>query len=464
LSTIPRSFLACLAISFAACAEPDPAPRSVLVVVADSMRADHVSAYGHSRATTPRFDAFAARGARFEHTYSQSSWTLPSVASMFTALEQELHGLVDIPERGAPPPPDFPPTLAECFDAAGYRTVAIVQTPVLGGPLGIKRGFDRYTVLDFSDESLRKALEQAYEELEAQRDEPVFVYLHLTPPHMPYRPPEPFRGRFSGTPSFPGGKESVDGSIESCRAVHKAGLDELDPDVVRLAALYDEHVAYADDALGGLIERVEQLAHRRDLVVAWTSDHGEAFMEHGSQGHNATVYEEMIRVPLAIRALDGSIPPATVSGVASLLDLAPTLVELAGAGRWTHPTRGISLVPSLHRGEALPERVLTFSSRHYASNPRRLELGVRRGRHKLVVSREDGRRRLFDLEADPRERDDIAGEHPDLENELLEIVRGRMADWDRIAERPRLEPAPAPADEDELRRLQALRSLGYTDD
>jgi arylsulfatase A-like enzyme len=449
LSTFVR--VLCALALVGACGPAAPDRRSVLVVVADSLAAGHVSAYGYARETTPRFDAFAARGALFEQACSQSSWTLPSVASLMTGLEQELHGLVDLPSREATPDPAFPTTLAERFDAAGYRTVAIVQTPVLGGPVPIKRGFDRYTVLDFSHASLRDAVERAYVELAKPRDEPSFVYLHVTPPHMPYQPPEPFRGCFTADDSG----SSVDGSIESCRRIHRVGLDERHPDVQRLAALYDENVVFADDALGGLIERVERLAHRRDLVVVWTSDHGEAFLEHGSQGHNSTVFEEMIRVPLAIRALDGSIAPRRIGGVASLLDLAPTLVELAGIGRWTAETRGVSLVPSLRDGSPPPERVLTFSSRHYASKPERLEIGARRGSFKLVGTRGGERAKLFDLEDDPRERSDASAAHFEVVEELSAAIRERKVAWERLDSRaagPPNEPDPA------------LEALGYADD
>jgi arylsulfatase A-like enzyme len=441
-----------LALAGAACGGGTQRPRPVLVIVCDSLAAGHVSSYGSERPTTPSFDRFAARGARFEQASAPSSWTLPSVASLFTSLEQEDHRLTHLDGRLR----EDAATLAELFRGAGHRTVAVVQTPVLGSRTGLGRGFERYRVLDFSLASFDQALGIAEEELAGTGERPIFVYLHLTPPHMPYQPPEPFRGRFREglAPA-----SAVTGSIADCRRVHRERLAPEHPDVRALAALYDEHVAFADASVGGLLARLEALPHLRELLVVWTSDHGEAFLEHGSQGHNATVYEEMVRVPLALRAFDGAIEPRVVAEAVSLLDLAPTLLELCGIEAPAE-ARGRSLAPLLDgRAASLGVRTLLSSSRYY-DDRRRTQLAARRGPLKLVWTPAKSSWELFDLRADPTERVDVLGKHPGLARELGRILIERFHGQSPA---PRGLPLAAPTPE-ELERDAALRELGYAQD
>jgi arylsulfatase A-like enzyme len=442
-STLAFATLAAFAL---ACTAHTPDPRrSVLVVVVDSLHAGHVSAHGYPRATTPNFDAFAAAGVRFEHAYSQSSWTLPSTASLFTGLEQERHGVRTFDDRL----PSAIPTLAERFLAAGYRTCAIVQTPVLSSRHGLDRGFERYTVLDHSTASVEKALALAEQTWTRDETRPLFLYLHLAPPHMPYQPPAPFAGRF--------GEEhaAVSGSIEDCRRVHRAKLAAEDLQVRALAARYDDHVAFADDGVGRLLESLARHAPRTNALVVWTSDHGEAFQQHGSQGHNATVYEEMIHVPLALRALDGTVAPRVAPEVVSTLDVAPTLLELCGAAPLPLPCAGRSFAPAL-RGESLAARTLYFSSR-YKDDEAQLHAALRRGKWKLLAFGASERAALHDLEADPHELTDLSAERSELAKELGEELRRWRAELAPAERAPERSPAR------EASARARLGELGYAD-
>jgi len=225
---------------------------------------------------------------------------------------------------------------------------------------------------------------------------------------------------------------------------------------VRLAALYDEHVAYADDALGRLLERLADLPSARDLLLVVTSDHGEAFLQHGAQGHNAQVYEEMLHVPLVVSGRGAAqLSSATVAEPVSLLDLLPTLVELCDLPRPRQSPQGRSLAGRL-RGlppDGAP-RALFFSSR-YKHDPAQLELAVREGHLKLVLSGATDRAALYDLARDPHERrdrtDELPGRARDLERRLRSWFAGRCA--------PAGEPAGA-----ETTDPEALRALGYAGD
>lgn len=425
-----------------ACGRGDERP-NVLVLVADSLAAGHVSSQGYARATTPHFDAFAAQGARFSNAGAAAAWTLPSIASLFTSQPQEVHGARDDELRLS----GELATLAERLRDAGWETQAIVQTPVLGRRTGVDRGFERYEVLDFSLASFQHALELARTAFEAS-SAPRFVYVHVAPPHMPYQPPAPYRGRFSAQSDS---LAHVDGSIESARAVHRARLAPDHPDVVRLRALYDEHVAFVDAHLGELVQSLREQATQRPLLVVWTSDHGEAFMEHGEQGHNSSVYEEMLHVPLALAG--PGLSPRVESTPVSLLDLAPTLLELCKAPSLPRAV-GRSLVPLLRQQEFDVERPLLASSRHYEGKPERWQVAVRSGRFKLHAWPALGRAELRDLDADPGERADCSAAHPDVRARLLRELERLQAAFVASSERRALAES----------ELRTLRELGYTDD
>jgi arylsulfatase A-like enzyme len=450
-SDLQRALVLALALFPCACADSEPSSAPIVAIVAlDSLHAARCGAWGHSRATTPELDRLASEGLCFTAAHSQSSWTLPSVASLFTGLEQESHGLRHLDGRLA----DDLPLLAERFADAGWSTRAVVQTPVLRSSTGLGRGFERYVVLGFGPEQARHALERAHAAVEHAGKRPLFLYLHLAPPHMPYQPPPPFAGRFA---QGAGGDAAIDGSIESCRAVHELGLGPEHPDMLRLAAHYDEHVAWADSLLG---EFVAGLPPERDLLLVVLSDHGEAFGQHGLQGHNTGVHQEMLHVPLVVVGRGAQrVPARRVDEPVSLLDLAPTLLERFALAPLDLAPPGRSLAPWLLGATPRAEpRELRFSSRYRRSTPG-LELGLRKGDLKLVLPGSGAAARLYDLSADPGELIDLS-EH---EQELTARLQARLRTW-HTARAPEAPPAGDAAQGDGERLEAELRALGYAGD
>ncbi|HVS19874.1 MAG TPA: sulfatase, partial [Planctomycetota bacterium] len=398
-AALQRGGVLTLALCAAACGAREVSqPPLVALVALDSLAAARCGAWGHARATTPHLDALAAEGVRFADASSQSSWTLPSIASLFTGLEQERHGLRHLDGRLSA----HLPLLAERFAAAGWSTRAVVQTPVLRSSTGLGRGFDDYRVLGLGNADAREALERALAAVAACDTTPLFLYLHLAPPHMPYQPPPPFAGRFveDGV-----GESAVDGSIAACRAVHELGLGPEHPDMLRLAAHYDEHVAFADGLLG---EFVAGLPPGREALIVVLSDHGEAFGQHGAQGHNTQVHREMLHVPLVVAARPrGRLAARVVEAPVSLLDLAPTLLERFGLSPLGDDAPGRSLAPWLDGTEPTQEpRTLRFSSR-YRRRADDLQLGMRVGDLSLVLADGGARAALYDLANDPGETRDL---------------------------------------------------------
>ena len=272
------------------------ADRSLILIVADALHAEHLGCYGATRATSPNLDGLAQQGVLFERAYSQTSWTVPSITSLFTGRDQEQHGVRALGlALGA-----APVTLAEMFQAAGYRTAAFIQNGIVGAHSGLDRGFDLFT--EWTGDERDRLQPDVIEFLRHPGDEPFFLYVHYLPPHEPYTPPEPFLTRFG-----PGPGDGIDGSPPSIHRLNQKQPGPEDPDVVRMASLYDGHVAYFDSLLGEIVAVIqsENLASRVALVQ--TADHGEAFGQHRFIGHNLHVYEEMVRIPLVVWAPESDL-------------------------------------------------------------------------------------------------------------------------------------------------------------
>jgi arylsulfatase A-like enzyme len=286
-----------------------------------------------------------------------------------------------------------------------------------------RRGFDRR-----ADVVAARAV--AWFERRKGSGRPFFLWVHFYDPHWPYVPPEPFRTRFGASPE--GRREET-------------------------VALYDGEIAFADAALGTLLERLdrEDLAARTLVVVL--GDHGEGLGEHGHAQHGLFVYEEAVRVPWVMRWTGRLAAGRRIRGPVELVDLLPTVLELLGlevpAG-----VQGQSLVPAL-RGEPLqPERPVFFQRRRFdspnagAATPVRGEkFGVRRGRWKYIEAPAEATRELYDLAADPDELENLVDRFPEEAAALAALLE----QW-------RAQHASAPARADiPPQTVEALRALGY---
>lgn len=430
--------------------------RDMVIVVADSLHAGHLGTYGYERETSPYLDRLAAMGLRSERALSQTSWTLSSVTSLFTGLMQEAHGVLTAESQL---PPDGPGTLAESFRRAGYRTVGLVQNGVVAPHTGVGRGFDRYEYLPFNEAgtaSILSAVRDEQSAAEAPDAAPLFLYVHYGPPHMPYQPPAPFQERFVG--EAPSG---ITGTIQDCAQLMADRVPEEDPRVTRLVELYDAHVAYADDLLRLTVEPFLVAARAEDTAVLFTSDHGEAFMQHGAIGHNAFCYEEMVNIPWVL-AGPGALPEgAVLRGPTSLMDTFPTLAELFDLRYPGANLDGVSLAGGIG-GLAGPEegggpardavpRKLFLSSR-YPSEGKAAQFALVDGPWKLVTRRRGAAPQLFDLREDPREARDLTSLHPERAADMAREIAERRAD---LAKR-RASGLTAPLEQTMLRDLEAL--------
>jgi choline-sulfatase len=352
------------------CRAPAPKPQpSVLLVTLEGVRADHLGSYGHAIARTPHLDALAREGAEFEQAYSAAPLCLPAVTTVLTGRSPRSHGVhLDADVSLGP----NVPVLAEAFRAHGYRTGGFVGTRVLGRASGLSRGFDTF-VDEFgtaekpagrpeagtTEETVEAALRWL---LANQSPGPVFLWAHVR-----RAAPEP--------------------------APKNEAVEEL----------YDASLAATDQELGRLLD-----AARRPglpLVVAVAADHGEALGDHGEQSFGYFLYSATTRVPLIVLAsLPGIAPGARLRPVVRTMDLAPTLLDLAGLPPLAAPGEGVSLVPLL-AGRATegpgPAAIENASlERRYGFSPL---FAVRSGSYLYVRAPHP---ELYDVEQDPAEKDD----------------------------------------------------------
>jgi len=415
----------------------------------DTTRADRLSSYGHPRETSPRLSEFAAGGARVELAFAPAATTAPSHASLFTSRYPIAHRVL----KNGVPLPEAEQTLAELLRARGYQTAAFVSSFVLDARFGLAQGFDLWdaelsprgagmqwegrVVEGGFDRRADATTARALRWLSDRRDpaRPFFLFVHYFDPHDPYDPPEPFASRFAG---------------ES--AAHASSSRELN--------LYDGELAYTDAALGALLDALDASGLRGDTLAIVFGDHGEGLYDHGHMAHGLHVYDEAVRVPLVLR-FPGRIPAGRVlAGPASLLDVLPTALELLGIER-PEGLAGLSLAPAL-RGEAEldPERPIFLYRRHYDGatafgdlTPRGDKLAIRRGQWKYIEGGEQPSRELYDLLADPRERNDVHAELPSRAAELAAELHA----WRDAHAAADAQPARELSDEEKA----GLGALGY---
>ncbi len=425
-------------------ATPSPDRPNVVLVVVDTLRADHLTSYGWPVPTSPNIEASLARaGVVVERAYSQAPWTVPSMVALLTARwPGEVMGR-SIAEYGIPA---AVPSLPAVLQGLGYDTAAFVANPTLDPKIGFARGFAHfYRVEAAPREPWARAdhlTRMAKQWLRARRAaSPFFLYVHYVEPHDPYDSPELVNGR---SPYFPDYRGPVSGIWPQGLMLGKIRIADPAADVRHLAALYDSEVHWVDRWLGALLAGFDPATRARTLFVL-TADHGEELYDHGSWKHGRTMYEEQLRVPLLFR-WDGRLPAgARVPGPVRLIDVAPTVVAAAGApapATW----QGEDLLPLLRGGgEARARPRPAAYAAHFLDGPRRAAAVL--GRWKLalfdraarVAPRGDYESRLyrlemarlprlalFDLVADPAERRDEAPARGDVVAGLGGIVHERL--------------------------------------
>ena len=368
---------------------------NVILISIDSLRADHLGAYGYPRDTSPTIKALAEGGILCANASSTTSWTLPSHMSMLTGRSLLGHGVVSDDRTLT----DDVPTLAESFSDAGYRTHAIVSAPYVEARFGFDRGFDSYddTSVRFethgqSYKSVTAPMLQATaaEWLRSKGDKKFFLFLHYWDVHYDYTPGPVYDTMFD--PDYTG---SITGENFYFNDEVNRNMDPRD--LEHILALYDGEIRLVDDHLAKLRAVLAELSIDNNTIIVVTSDHGDEFFEHGRKGHHRTLYDEQLRVPLIFYVPGVKLVRPRLEMETSTVDIFPTVLGFTGIeapgrtrrrrsfGRCSRKARSVR--PANLRG-ALPQqqpqrsgRLQTYGSKAHPPLQRSVGRGFRhRGR------------------------------------------------------------------------------------
>jgi arylsulfatase A-like enzyme len=396
----------------------------VIVISIDTLRSDHLPAYGYDQVETPALDALRGDAILYERAYSHTPLTFPSHVSMLTGLLPTVHEVRD--NVGYRYDGGRFPGLPALLREAGYATGGAVSAYVLRADTGMSHGFDSYDdgvhvrftdSLGLSQRAGGETVASALTWVRTVADKPFFLFLHLYEPHTPYAPPEPFASRYAGRP-------------------------------------YDGEIATADAIVGGFLDELRSLGVYDRAVVVLASDHGEGLGEHGEKEHGIFLYREAIQVPLLLKLPESRRGGTSVAAPAQLVDLFPTLLSLVGVeppatpkGAGARPGRSLLALGTGEEAAAREIYAETFYPRlHFGWS----ELtSLVRDRFHYIESPEP---ELYDLAADPRERENVLSRERRAFTTLRQAMQGVARE---------LKP-PSAVDPETARKLAALGYAGGT--
>lgn len=409
-----------------------PGIRHIVLISMDTTRADYLGCYGYQHNTTPNIDAVAAEAIRFEQVIAPTPLTLPSHSTMMTGTIPPYHGIHDNQNYTLA---DSNLTLAEMLKAKGYTTGGIISTYVLEHTFGLDQGFDTYD--DEFDETINgyagaerrggEVSEHAIRWLDENQDEDFFLFLHYYDPHSPYDPPDVYRGLFGS----------------------KASTDEKNK-IFKLS--YAEEIAYTDHCIGQVVEKLKSLDLYDSTLLIITGDHGEGLGEREEMGHGYYIYQESVHVPLIIK-LPGQQTAKTVSGVAGLVDITPTVCSLLGIETPQH-IQGRDLSGALFDEPLEDDDHYIYSesllATKYKASPL---LAVTGNRFKYIQT---ARPELYDLIEDPAETHNLVDEQSQRAR-ILQDVLGVILEESLAAGTT---DSKLELDDESLKKLESLGYVG----
>jgi arylsulfatase A-like enzyme len=433
----------------------DPRPNVILLIM-DTTRKDALSCYGNPWNTTPNLDRVASEGVLFSRAYAPAPWTPPSHASMFTGLYPSTHGTFSNQILFK----DNNTALSECFAAAGYETFFLASCGMLYKTHGWSRGFEYAISVDMEnkvslfysrlvDEFLRDrsstpmSIDLLLKWLDIRDDsKPFFLFTNVCDSHTPYRPREEFLDQCSADLSMSDvNRNKVEHMVSNQHTLALFNQGKIKLNTTELAfvrCLYDGEARFIDREIGRLFERLRAMSPARSTIVVLTADHGELLGEHGLMSHGQYLYDELIHVPLLVWGMEQK---GVIQEPVSLVDLFPTLVRLAEVDSASCPaTEGYGIF-------SRPIDQPIFAEGWEEDIPKK---AVILGNYKYLWDSATGGR-LFDLEKDPVERNDLLETMPDLAEKLHSLLDARF-DLEAVGFSP---------DEIDPETAELLESLGY---
>lgn len=454
---------------------PNNATRpNIVLIVLDTARAQSFSCHGYGRQTTPNIDRIAREGMLFENAVSPSPWTLPAHASLFTGMYPSAHGCHEKHKFLSPDLDTLPRMLQRC----GYRTIGISSNTWISGSFGFDRGFDRFfnawqlvqSETDIADPSAKgiekyrraadlllrgNALVNASNAVygkffwrrydygarrinrmlkrligrEAACGRPFFLFVNYLEPHLLYKAPEPFLGKF--LPAGSSKREAL--SVNQDAWSYMGGLVPMGArDRELLTALYDEELAYLDHRIGQLYGFLKEAGTLDNTLLVLTSDHGENIGDHGLMDHQYCLYDSLLKVPLILRYPEACAPGSRCGRVVQTTDVLPTVLEIV-AGQSESPIQGKSLLQEDGERFAFseyhgPQPTVEVMREHYPrgdfSRYDRSLFSIRSSEWKYIGA-SNGVDELYNVVEDPEETQNVIERFPEVSGNL----RGKLDTW-----------------------------------
>jgi arylsulfatase A-like enzyme len=412
----------------------DSAPNVVLIIV-DSLRADHLGCYGHDRDTSPNIDALAKQGVRFTRAFSQAPWTTPSIGSLLTSQYPTTLGIKG--ERSGISEDLL--LLPEVLNAGGYATGGVISHSFCSSKWGFGQGIedlDESNIKGHTGVTSNDIADRAIEYLASKWDKerPFFLMVHFFDPHFAWIEHEGLS--FGGNVGYEGKIKS--GTLFSVVIELKANGELTDADIQESLRLYDSEIAYTDRAIGRIFDHLRERKLYDDSMIVFTADHGDEFLDHGAMGHSRKLYNEVVRVPLIIKFPGGR--HGEIDRPVPLLDIYPTILEVAGL-EVKHPIEGVSITNQSER---------PFFIETSRGAERRALIS---GNFKFIRNN-TAKPELYDLRQDPLEEHDLAAERLPLR----EAMQRELDIWMKAVEAT---ASSGPTQELTNEEVKNLTALGY---
>ena len=443
----------------------DPRPHVIFITI-DTLRADHLGAYGYPRETSPNLDRLAAGGIRFDRFYSQSTTTAPSHTAFLTSLYPQSSGVLNNSHTF----PDVT-SLMDVLRQEGYSTAGVVSSSVLGTAFGIQGEFDFFDdelnapaeAVIPSERSAEDSLARAIRWIESRSDEgPLFLWVHLMDPHGPYRAPsEP--DYFVGDRFYRAGEKMLE-VISGMDSESLPPYLEIDGqrDAAYYVARYDAEIRYTDRALGAFFASLDAAGLFASSLVILTADHGEVMVEEGHKhyfSHGHIVYDEVSRVPLIVK--EPARAPCSFRDLVPFepfraIDVAPSLLGCLGIEA-PETFQGENLFGAGKRGNS-PQSILSFGMYGDERIERQTgtQFSVLNGSWRYIVNTLDDSEELYDRASDPKEQTNLVSENPEIASSLKQ----ELSEFFRTA--PKGSSAPKSLSPEEIEKLRSLGYLGGT--
>jgi arylsulfatase A-like enzyme len=438
------------------------APKHVIVIVIDTLRADAISCINKDTRTTPNIDALASDGVLFNNARSTSPWTTPSVSSILTGLSPLVHRALTTSSKL----PNECNTIAEYFDQQNYQTAGFAQNPMLVGR-NLEQGFDLFKhqsksckylplqkllmkhLLNISKKGSKSswATKQAIEWLDNNSQHHGFLYIHYLDPHIPYAPSKD---------CLPKGNipKRIGKTFSNYKSVRTGLLVLTQSEKTWVNELYKAEAADVDKNIGTIINYLKNKGIYDQALIVLVSDHGEEFWEHENLDHGHTLYNELLHVPLIIKMPSQAIKK-TIDSRIDISSITPTVLDICNIEYNPKGMSAPSLAPDITKGTMIAPKNIVSTGLAYYEN----RIAAEFGDFKYIEHLENGKQELYNLKDDPYELVNIAKDHPNIINRAKNIITTNNEKSQALRKHYNLNDVET-ADLDK-KTLEMLRSLGY---